>query len=140
MMFRIIFRIVLVILFIALLVGAGVWIYNAGVTNGALMSGKLAVPNGAPAQGVVPYYGFYPFFHPLGFFWFPFGLIGLLIGIFIISMIIRGIFFWGSYGRGWGLHGRYGRWGGDPNQVPPMVEEWHKRMHGQTTDQSQTKS
>ncbi len=136
---RILIRIILAVLLVALLAGAAVWIYNAGLANGAAMSGKLVAPNTGPMTGVAPYYGFYPpFFHPWGFFFFPFGLIGLLFGIFIISAIIRGLFFWGRGGRGWGMHsGMLGRWSGDPSQVPPMVEEWHKRMHGQPADQSQ---
>ncbi len=121
------FRIVLAIILVGVLVGAGVAVYNLGVAQGLASSGKLpATAGGAPL--VYPYlYG--PLFFPFGF---GFGIFGLLIPIFFFFLIfglIRMVFF-----RGWGRYNgrRWGRW---TDEVPPQVEEWHRRMHEQGQQQ-----
>jgi hypothetical protein len=75
-------------------------------------------------------------FHPWG--WgFGFGFLGFLIPLFLIFLALRAFrfLFWGPR-WGWG-HRMYGHgpWGRDwENGVPPMFEEWHKRAHGETTN------
>ena len=135
---RVIWRVLGVLLLVAVLVGAGWMVYNAGVMQGLAQSGKLALPNVTVPNGgtaVQPYPYFYPYMGPFGwgrgFGFFPFGCFVPLLFFFLIFFLIRGMFFHGP--RRWGhWHGGpYGGTGGyDSSQVPPVVEEWHRRMHG----------
>jgi hypothetical protein len=125
---RFVWRFLLAIVLVALLVGAGVAVYNMGVTQGLAASGKLVSP--APGGTVSPYPYFYgPFMRPWGF-GFGFGILGLIFPIlffFLIFGLVRALFF-----RGWGWGRGYGRMHGDwPNDVPPAVAEWHRKMHEQ---------
>ena len=143
-MARIIFRIILGIVVFALvaglLAGAAAMIFRAGVSQGLVQSGKLALPQNGQPGGVAPYSGFYPYYyHPFGFM-FPFGLIPLFLGILFFVFIIPRLFFFGRMGHGWGMHGRFGHHGQDPDQVPPMLEEWHKRLHNRPDEQTKTGS
>lgn len=118
---RIIFRIFLVFVLLAVLAGIGVFVYNAGVSQGLATSGNLTQPGAVPAP--YPYYG--PFFWHWGFF--PFGFIFPLFFLIFLLWAISGLFF--RRRRGFG---RWGRWhAGDPEhrEVPPMVQEWHRKMH-----------
>lgn len=118
---RIIFRILLVFVLLAVLAGVGVFVYNAGVSQGLASSGSLTQSGAAPAP--YPYYG--PFFWHWGFF--PFGFIFPLFFLIFIVWAISGLFFRRHRG-----YGRWGRWyGGDSEhrEVPPMVQEWHRKMH-----------
>ena len=121
---RIVWRVLLVLVVIAGIVGIGVYAYNMGVAQGMAESGKLA----APPAGVVPapyYYGGPFFFHPFGF-----GLAGCLFPLlffFLIFIALRGLF----WHRHWGRH--HDHW---EKGVPPMFEEWHRRAHeGQAAEQ-----
>ena len=96
-------------LVILLIVGAGA--YQLGVTQGAAATGTAVA---APAV----YY-----WHP--FFFGGFGFLFPLLFLFLIFFLIRGAF-WG-WGRGYGGPGRYGL--GDRQA---MLEDWHKRAHGET--------
>jgi hypothetical protein len=108
--------ILLTLLLVAAVIGAGTYVYNAGVTQGLAQSGKLSGPDGT----VAPYvYGPYPHFG----FW-PFGLIGGLFFLFLLFGLLRLIFWRGQ--RGWGWRGDPERW---KDHVPPMIEEWHRKMH-----------
>ena len=119
---RFFLRVVLAIVLIAVLVGIGTYVYNAGITQGMAASGKLVAPDGSalPYPYYAPHYGLFGF----GIF----GLIFPLLFIFLILGLLRGIFFGGWRGRwGWGgMRGQRGEW---PHDVPPMVEEWHRKMH-----------
>jgi hypothetical protein len=108
---RFILGLLLVLVLIALAVSIGVYAYNIGVAQGLTDSGKLTTPY------PYPFYG--PFFvHPFGFGFL--GFLGPLFLFLIFFALLRGLF----WGRHWG---RYpGRWG---DQVPPAVEEWHRKMH-----------
>jgi hypothetical protein len=136
------FRVLLAVILVAALVGLGVWAYNAGVAQGMLASGNVVLQGGdaTPSNGAAPY-TFYPYFyHPWGFGFWPFGLcFGLFFFLFIL-FAIRGLFFRGYHRRGWHGYGP-GRWGNGPGQqwkenVPPFVEEWHRKMHEQPEDSS----
>ncbi len=117
-------RVVLAIVLIAALVGVGTYVYNAGVAQGLAASGKIVAPDG----GVAPYAYYGPFYQPWGFGFGIFGLIFPLLFIFLIFGLLRGIFFGGWRGRrGWGdPRSQRGEW---PHDVPPTVEEWHRKMH-----------
>ncbi len=108
---RFIRGLLLVLVLILLAVGIGAYSYNLGVAQGMVDSGKFTVPS------PYPFYGPF-FFRPFGFGFF--GILGPLFLFLIFFALLRGLF----WGRHWG---RYpGRWEG---QVPPAVEEWHRKMH-----------
>ena len=117
---RIVLTVLLALILIAGLVGAGVYVYNVGVAQGLAESGKLA----APPMGAAPYpYIGGPFFYhrPFGF-----GFLGCLFPLLFLLLVfglLRGI----RHGRWGGGHGmRHGPW---EKGVPPMFEEWHRKMH-----------
>ena len=120
---RTVFRILFAIILVLGLIAVGVYIYNAGVAQGLVAGGTLADPDG----GVRPYPYYAPFYRPWGFGFFPFGWIFPLFFFLLLFWAIRGLFFRSWYRRGPGF------WGGDrgqwPQDVPPMVEEWHRKLH-----------
>lgn len=130
-MSRTVLRIILVLVVIGAFIGLGFYAYQLGIAQGAAHT--AAVTSGtAPAPApVVPYYGwYYPPFYGFGFLYclVPFFL------FFLLFAALRGLFWHGRAGwRRWG----YGPWGyprngegSDWNKgVPPMVAEWHRKMH-----------
>jgi hypothetical protein len=107
--------------------------YNVGLSAGA-------VPGGTAAAPVV--YG--PWW---GFGGFGFGLFGFLFFILILALLFRAIFRPWGWGHGW--RGGYGPggWGykgTETRDVPPpfepMLESWHRRMHGENPSESKTNS
>ena len=129
---RIILRVLLALVLIAGIVGAGVYVYNVGVAQGLAASGALR--GGAPEAGAAPYpYFGGPFFHyrPLGlgfgFLRCLFPLLGLLLVLGLVRMIL-------GCGRwGWRHGPHQGPW---EKGVPPMFEEWHRKMHESQPDDS----
>lgn len=126
---RIFLKIVFVVAVAALIIGAGVAVFNAGMAQGIAMSGQVAKPDGAVVPvPVSPYYA--PYYGPWGFGpggW-CFGLFGFLLIIFLIAGLGR-LAFGPRHGwhRGpWGMGGPRGYNG---EQVPPFVEEAHRKMH-----------
>ncbi len=118
---RIFLRVVLALVLIGALVGLGTYVYNAGLAQGLVASGKLAAPDGS----VTPYPYYAPVYRPWGFGFGLFGLIFPLLFFFLIFGAIRGLFFRGWRGQGpWNM--RRADW---PNGVPPMAEEWHRKLH-----------
>jgi hypothetical protein len=115
---RIAFGILIALLCLAGAIGIGVYAYNLGVAQGLADSGKLP----APAVGVMPYpYWYAPFgFHPFGF-----GLLSCLFPLFLFFVFfsIMRMMFWRAR---WG--GMHRKW---QDGVPPMAEEWHRKMHEQ---------
>ena len=124
---RVWFRVLAAFVLLALIAGIGITAYNAGVATHVQLP---AATNGqAP---VYPYYGF-GFWHP--FWFFGFGLIGPLIGLFLLILVVR-VFLFALFGARWGRWGRMHRgwrnWD-DGDDVPPMFREWHDRAHGRPT-------
>jgi hypothetical protein len=115
---RIFLKIVFIVVVAAVIIGTGIAIFNAGMAQGAAMSGQL--PDGA----AVPYYA--PVYRPWGFF--GFGCFALL-GLFLLFPLIFGL---GrlAFGprRGW-HHGPWGMHDFSGDQIPPHIEELHHRMH-----------
>ncbi len=118
--------IVLALVIIGTLFGVGTYVYNAGVAQGLVTSGKVVAPDGGTGAPY-PYYG--PFHRPWGFGFGLFGLIFPLLFFFLIFSLIRGLFF-----RGWRGYGPRRDW---PHGVPPMAEEWHRKMHEQNQETKQ---
>ena len=104
--------VVLWLVFLAILGGIGVSIYNAGVSAGLAQSG--AVAGGAVAPYVYGW-GFHPGFLGFGFL----GLIFPILFLFLIFGLIRAAMFGGR--RGWG-HG----WQPDRERY---LADLHRRMH-----------
>ena len=99
---------IIVTLLIAAIVGVGA--YQLGLAQGA----------GVPAVGTVaPVVYYHPFFG-FGFF----GLLFPLLFLFLIFGLVRA-----AAGAG---RGRYGTWGSWSDREA-RFEEWHRRMHGETT-------
>jgi hypothetical protein len=114
-------RIVFIVVVAAVIIGTGIAIFNAGMAQGAAMSGQPSA--GAPAPAV-PYYT--PYYGPWGFWFFPGFLCFGLFGLFLLFGLGRL-----AFGPRYGWH--RGSWGGprgfNGEQVPPQVEELHRRMH-----------
>jgi len=117
---RIVLRVLLALIVIAGVVGAGIYVYNIGVAQGLAASGKLAMPEAGSVPN--PYFGRPFFYHqPFGF---GFGFLRCLfplLGLLLVLALLRGI----RHGR-WGHGMHHGPW---EKGVPPMFEEWHRKMH-----------
>jgi hypothetical protein len=130
---RTIVRVLAVLLLIAVAVGIGTTLYNAGVSSGLTEAAQQAAASGepVPAGG----YGYGPYWH--GHWGFGFGFFGIffwILGIFLVFALVRAAFGWGR----WGGRGGRGGWGGPGGSDGPggpgsgrreMVEEWHREMH-----------
>ncbi|MGA9531784.1 MAG: hypothetical protein WBR18_03630 [Anaerolineales bacterium] len=105
---------------IALVVGAGALAYNAGAAEGSFF--------GVAVSPVVA------------------GLLSVLLLLFVLRLaaplLLVPLFGFGfmrmrrhGFGHGWGRHGWKRGWGGMHDRqdwergVPPMVAEWHRRLH-----------
>jgi hypothetical protein len=116
-------QIVFVVVVAAVIIGTGIAIFNAGMAQGAAMSGQLSDGAAAP---VAPYYA--PTYHPWGFWFFPGLLCFGVFGLFLLFGLGRM-----AFGPRHGWH--RGPWGWrDPrgfngDQVPPFVEDMHRKMH-----------
>jgi hypothetical protein len=120
------YRILAGVLLLAAIAGIGWFAYQAGLNSTQAAAVQLpAVENG------MPYYPHF-FFHPLMTFF------GVIIVLCLVGFAFRSMRFmlWGPrwYGRrfdrfSWRHHRHW-----DGEGVPPMVEEWHRRMHGESPD------
>ena len=133
-------RIVSALVLIAAVAAIGYFAFQAGVAQGSPIT--IEAPSGETAQMPYPYHGWgMPFHRPFGF---GFGFFGFLFLLFLFFVALRALrfLFWGSrwgWGHPMGHHGGHGPWGRWENGVPPMFEEWHKRMHGGEAGQSEEK-
>ena len=133
-----VFKIILTIVLVAALAGLGFIVFNAGVARGMAFSANL--PQGEGLRSI-PYFAM-----PYGRMHYGFGgfgFFGCLIPIFLILLIffaIRGLFW--HRPRYWS-HMHSGYWGGPFKQsdwrynVPPMFEEWHRRVHEKSPETQQ---
>jgi hypothetical protein len=123
---RIVIGVLIALVLIIGAVGIGMYAYNWGVAQGLADSGKL-VP---PVASTAPHPYFYrPWgLHPFGF---GFGFLGCLFPLlffFLLFGLCRA-FIWRGHWGGW----RHRHW--DGKNIPPMVEEWHRKMHEQPNTQ-----
>lgn len=130
------FRFFLALLAIAIAVGIGAAVYNAGVTAGLAEAAQQAAASGDPVT--VPYaYGYGPYWHgPFGFGFGFFGIFFLILGIFLVIGLVRAAFGWGRWNgpRGPRGPGGPGGWGGDRRD---RVEEWHRELHRRDSGETQ---
>jgi hypothetical protein len=114
---RTVIGILLVVAVAAGLAGIGTHIYNLGVAQGIAQAGKLPSPGAGPYP-VYPY-PFYPYggpFHGFGFGFF--GLLWMVLLIFLLFAVARRAFWGGRHRGGWQGRG-----------APSWFEEWHRQAH-----------
>jgi hypothetical protein len=124
-------RIVSALVLVAVIAGIAFFAFQAGVAKGSPVT--IQAPSGQTAPAPYPYYGYgMPFYRPWGF---GFGFLGFLIPLFLFFLALRAFrfLFWGAR---WGHMGHHGPWRRDWGErgLPPMFEEWHKRAHGEPTE------
>ena len=116
------FRAIATLLLIAIMVGIGVALYNAGVTAGLAEAARQAAAGGDPLP-MSPYaWGYGPYVH--GPFGGGFGFFGFLFAIFLVFIVIglvRAAF-------GGGRHGGHGPRGGWVDRRD-RIEQWHQELH-----------
>jgi hypothetical protein len=118
-------RVMAALLVVAVLVGIGAGVYNAGVTAGLAEAAQSVASSGDPV--VAPYWFGYggPYWHGPGFF----GIFFWILGIFLVFALLRVAFGWGrGGGRG------PGGWGGGRRE---MMEEMHRDLHRRDASEGQ---
>ena len=126
-------RIVSALVLIAAIAGIGFFAFRAGVAQGSPITIEAPAGDANVAPMPYPYYGYgMPFHRPFGF---GFGCFGILIPLFLFFLAMKA-FRMMVWGPRWGhLHGR-GPWGRHwEGGVPPMFEEWHKKAHGEQSEE-----
>ena len=125
-------RIVSALVLIAVLAGIAFFAFQAGVAKGSPITIEAPSGESVPAPYLHDGYGYgMRFHHPFGF---GFGCFGPLLAFFLLILAFKSfrMMMWGSRG-GHHMHGPWGRhWEGG---VPPMFEEWHKKMHGEQPEE-----
>ena len=121
---RIFWRIVVVLVLIAAILGIGVYAYNMGMAQGLAQKVQAPALNSAPLPHMLGYG------HP--FFGFGFGLLGCLVPLFLLFLVfgsLRFLFWRGAMGMGH-MHRRHWDWRAENGKdVPPFFAEWHRRAH-----------
>src|SRR5918996_5926845 len=124
-------RIVSALVLVAAIGAIAYFAFQAGVAQGSPIT--IEAPSGETVPAPYPYYGYgYGFHRPWGF---GFGFFGFLLLLFLFFLALRAFrfLFWGPR---WGWGHRHGGWGRHwEDGVPPMFEEWHKRAHGEKSEE-----
>ena len=120
---KIVLRIVSALVLIAAIAGIAFFAFNAGVAQGSPVT--INAPEGQNVPAPCYHHGFGM---PMPFF--GFGCFGIIITVFLFMLAMKAfrMMMWGPrFGH---MHG-HGPWRRDWGEkgVPPMVDEWHKRMH-----------
>jgi hypothetical protein len=111
------FRVLIAVVLVAAIAGAGIYVYNIGLAQGRAEGAQLS---GQEPDGLAyPPYWYWPVYRPIGF---GFGLFGLFF-LLILFLFLTRLLFWRSW-RGWGGH-----YTGEGRDVPRRFEEWHQRLH-----------
>jgi len=137
---NVVFRIMAGLVLLAAIAGIAFFAFRAGVDYST--AANLSATGEQTVMPFLPYYGMHPF---MGFF-------GLLFVFFLIALAFGSLrrLVWGprwgwrhmghgpmgSGPMGRGPMGHYGPCGED---VPPMVAEWHKRMHAEAEKPAEQK-
>lgn len=123
-------RIVSGLVLLAVIGAIAFFAFQAGVAQGSPIT--FEAPSGDSVPAPYPYYGYghgMRLNHPFGF---GFGCLIPIFAIFLLVLALKSfrMMMWGPR-RGWG-HG-HGHWG--ERGVPPMFVEWHKRAHGESSEE-----
>jgi hypothetical protein len=126
-------RVLAMILFVAVLAGIGIGVYNAGVNEGLAQAAIAAQAAGDdPAVVIPPYAG--PYGYGYGWHGGGFGFFGILFGILVLFLLlglIRAAFGWGRWNGG----GRGpGGWGGGGREE--RIAEYHRELHKRDVEPS----
>jgi hypothetical protein len=126
---KIVFRVVSGLVFLAVLAGLAFFAFQAGVAQGSPVTIQAQSGESVPVPSYYYNYGM-GFHHPFGF---GFGCFGPIFLVFLLILALKSfrMMMWGPR-WGWGGHRHGHAWG--ERGVPPMFEEWHKTVHGETTD------
>lgn len=123
---HVVFRIIAGLILLAAIAGIAFFAYQAGMTHAA--AANLQVP---AAESSTHFFPFYAAMHPF----FGFGFFGMLFIFFLIALAFGAMrrLVWGPR---WGWrhmgHGPMGHYDRCAEGVPPMFNEWHKRVHEDT--------
>ena len=118
-------RVMATLLVVAVVIGIGTAVYNAGVTAGLAEQLQQAAASGDPVVAPYPFgYGYGPYWHGPGFFGIIFGI----LGFFLLIGLVRAAFGWGRWGgRGPGGHRGPGGWGDRQSRMEELHRELHRR-------------
>ncbi len=126
---KIALRIVSGLVLLAVIAAIGFFAFQAGVAKGSPIT--IEAPSGETMPMPYPHYGYgYGMrgHHPFGF---GFGCLIPVFGVLLLVLALKSfrVMMWGPR---WGWRGRHG-WG--EHNVPPMFDEWHKKAHGESTEE-----
>ena len=111
-------RVMAALLVVAVVIGIGAGVYNAGVTAGLAEAAQSVASSGEPVVAAPYWYGYGgPYWHGPGFF----GIFFWILGIFLVFGLLRVAFGWGR-GGGRGPRGL----GGGRRE---LMEEMHRDLH-----------
>jgi len=122
---KIVVRIVAGLILLGVIGGIAFFAFQAGVAQGSPVT-----VNGQSMP--MPHFGYgygMPYHHSFGFGLGWFGFILTLFLLFVAFKAFR-VMMWGPR---WGFGQRHGHWA--EHGLPPMFEEWHKRAHGESTEE-----
>jgi hypothetical protein len=130
------FRVLISVVLLVALIGAGLWVYNMGMMQGANVGVNGELP-AAMAERYLPQYGMMPAYGHGMMFFSPFRFLGGILFLFFILACFRALLF--GPRRYAHFHGRKcGPWQDwDRESVPPMVTEWHRKMHESESPKSE---
>ena len=128
---KIVLRVVAGLVLLGVIAAIGFFAFQAGVAQGSPIT--IEAPSGETVPMPYPHYGYgygMPFRGP--HFGFGFGCLIPLFGLLLLVLALKSfrVMMWGPR---WGWGHRHGGWG--KHGVPPMFEEWHKRAHGESTEE-----
>lgn len=130
---KIALRVVSGLVLLAVIAAIGFFAFRAGVAQGSPIT--IEAPSGESLTAPMPHYGYggghghrMPFHRPFGF---GFGCLIPIFGVLLFVLALKS-FRMMTWGPRWGWGGRHG-WG--EHNVPPMFDEWHKKAHGESTEE-----
>ena len=131
-MFGSFLRVLAAIVFVAVLAGIGIGVYNAGVNEGLTQAALAAQAAGEdPAVVIPPYAGQYGYGWGGGPGFGFFGFLFAILFLFLIFGLVRAAFGWGRWNGGG--RGGPGGWGGGREE---RIAEYHRELHKRDTEPS----
>jgi hypothetical protein len=127
---KIALRVVSGLVLLAVIAAIGFFAFQAGIAQGSPIT--IEAPSGESMPAPYPHFGYgygMRYHHP---FTWGFGCLIPLIAVFLLVLALKS-FRMMMWGPRWGWGHRHGHWG--ERGIPPMFEEWHKRMHGEATEE-----
>ena len=125
------FRVLAALALVALAIGIGAAVYNAGVTAGLAEAAQQAAASGEPVP-VNPYaYGWGgPYAHgPFGWGFGFFGFLFVIFMVFVVFGLVRAAF--GGGRRGGTGSGGWRGWGDRRDRIEELHRELHRRDTGE---------